>query len=53
MEDLPNGGTDWDYNDDQFVFTSVAGSTPEPGNLLVFGSGVIGLAGVVRRKLML
>ena len=27
--------------------------TPEPGSLLLLGSGVLGLAGVIRRKLML
>jgi hypothetical protein len=27
--------------------------TPEPGTLVMFGSGIIGLAGLVRRKLML
>ncbi len=28
-------------------------STPEPGTMLLFGSGVLGLAGVIRRKLSL
>ena len=28
-------------------------STPEPGSLLLLGSGALGLAGVIRRKLML
>lgn len=27
--------------------------TPEPGSLLLFGSGIVGLAGVIRRKLSL
>lgn len=27
------------------------GTTPEPGSMLMFGSGIVGLAGVVRRKL--
>lgn len=26
------------------------GATPEPGSLAMFGSGIIGLAGVLRRK---
>jgi PEP-CTERM motif len=52
MEDLPNGESDWNYNDDSFVFTGVtAGTTPEPGTLVLFGTGILGLAGVVRRKL--
>lgn len=31
---------------------TVNGSTPEPGNLLLFASGVLGLGGVLRRKLL-
>ncbi len=30
--------------------TSTTGSTPEPGSLILFGSGFVGLAAVVRRK---
>ena len=26
-------------------------STPEPGTLILFGSGIVGLAGIIRRKL--
>jgi PEP-CTERM motif len=29
----------------------IHGTTPEPGSILLFGSGVLGLAGVLRRKL--
>lgn len=34
---------------------SVSGSstTPEPGSLMLFGTGILGLAGVIRRKLSL
>jgi PEP-CTERM motif len=35
----------WQALDDVFV------GTPEPGTLVMFGSGVLGLAGVIRRKL--
>ena len=28
-------------------------TTPEPGTLIIFGSGMVGLAGVLRRKMML
>jgi hypothetical protein len=28
------------------------GTTPEPGSLMLFGSGILGLAGVLRRRLM-
>jgi Domain of unknown function (DUF4114)/PEP-CTERM motif len=52
MEDLPNGSSDFDYNDDTFVFTNVAptAATPEPSSFLLFGTGLIGAAGTLRRK---
>ncbi len=31
--------------------TSSGGSTPEPSSIMLFGSGILGLAGVLRRKL--
>jgi hypothetical protein len=31
--------------------TSATGSTPEPSSIILFGSGVLGLASVLRRKL--
>jgi|SRR5208283_1772386 len=33
-----------------FTITS-GGSTPEPGSIMLFGSGILGVAGVLRRKL--
>lgn len=30
----------------------IPGETPEPGTLIMFGSGILGLAGMLRRKLM-
>lgn len=52
LEDLSvlDPGADWDYNDDEFVFNNVT-ETPEPSSLLLLGSGLLGLAGLVRRKL--
>ena len=31
--------------------TTTTGTTPEPSSIMLFGSGVLGLAGVLRRKL--
>ncbi len=32
-------------------FTEPGGSTPEPSSIMLFGSGILGLAGLLRRKL--
>jgi hypothetical protein len=62
MEDLPVDslhpltGTDLDYNDDTFVFTDVSvttnqlSATPEPSSFVLLGTGLIGAAGILRRK---
>ncbi len=31
--------------------TTTSGTTPEPSSIMLFGSGILGLAGVLRRKL--
>ncbi|HYM36492.1 MAG TPA: DUF4114 domain-containing protein [Steroidobacteraceae bacterium] len=51
FEDLPNGG-DFNYNDEDFVFTNVAIATPapEPATLMLVGLGLIALV-VVQRKI--
>jgi hypothetical protein len=55
MEDLPNHDSDWDYNDDTFVFTNVVprdppAPTPEPSTFALLGTGLIGAAGAIRRR---
>ena len=58
MEDLevtglnPLTGSDLDYNDDTFVFTnvSITDPTPEPSSFVLLGTGLLGAAGVLRRK---
>jgi hypothetical protein len=52
MEDLPNGSSDFDYNDDTFVFTNIdPPAVPEPGSLALLGTGVLSAAGLIRRKM--
>ena len=51
MEDLPASVSDFDYNDDTFVFTNVdPAPTPEPSTFALLGTGLLGAAGDLRRK---
>ena len=57
LEDQTNGFADFDYDDDSFVFTGVTApsmpvaATPEPSTLALLGTGLLGAAGAVRRRL--
>jgi len=46
--------SDWNYIDDTFVFQDIGSninSTPEPNSLYLLGSGLLSMAGLLRRKL--
>ena len=49
---LKSQGSDFDYNDDNFLFTnvSVATPTPEPASLALLGTGALSAFGVLRRR---
>ncbi len=54
LEDLPNGATDFNYNDDTFVVSGVdapaVSATPEPTSLALFATGMLVVAGLLRRR---
>lgn len=53
MEDEPASFSDFNYNDDSFVFTDVSSTPtiPEPSSFYMLGSGLLGLMEYGRRKL--
>ena len=44
FEDLPKGSSDYDYNDDTFIFQNVAIGAPELSTWAMMGFGFAGLA---------
>jgi hypothetical protein len=48
FEDLPAGG-DFNYRDENFVFTNISATVPEPATLATLAMG-LGLMGAVRRR---
>ncbi len=54
-EDLPSSNSDYNYNDDSFVFTNVTAVTtslvPEPSSLCMFATGMLSAATMLRRRI--
>jgi PEP-CTERM motif len=49
---VQGGGNGCGAGGESFTIATGGGTTPEPSSILLFGSGILGLAGVLRRKLI-
>jgi hypothetical protein len=49
FEDLTASGADFNYHDENFVFTNISATVPEPATLATLAMG-LGLMGTLRRK---
>lgn len=54
QDTIPGGGGSIAFDDGgSATLSGGAGTTPEPGSIVLFGSGLLGLAGMLRRKIRL
>jgi PEP-CTERM motif len=50
-QSTPNEGATTQIPPESFTLSGGSGTTPEPSSILLFGSGILGVAGILRRRL--